>query len=58
MLLLINSLFKNSKIYEVRFDEMVYLGSTCEDLETRLKWHKNNKKKPCFQIHARIINQI
>ena len=32
-----NSLFKNGKMYEVAFDnEMVYLGSTCETLETRL----------------------
>ena len=36
----------NSKIYEVIFDnELIYVGSTCEELETRLKWHKTNKKK-------------
>ena len=36
-----NLLFKNGKIYEVLFDnELIYVGSTCEELETRLKWHK------------------
>ena len=40
-----NSLYKNGKIYKVTFNnEMVYVGSTCEELETRIKWHLSNKQ--------------
>ena len=46
-----NSLYKNGKIYKVTFDNgMVYIGSTCEELKTRLKWHLSNKKSQVF-IH-------
>lgn len=39
-----NSLYKNGKIYEVRFDnDKVYVGSTCEELEKRLEWHLKNE---------------
>ena len=45
-----NSLYKNGKIYKVTFDnEMVYVGSTCEELETRLKWHLSNNKSQVFK---------
>ena len=45
-----NSLYKNGKIYKVKFDNgMVYVGSTCEELETRLKWHLSNNKSQVFK---------
>ena len=45
-----NSLYKNGKIYKVTFhNEMVYVGSTCEELETRLKWHLTNNKSQVFK---------
>ena len=45
-----NSLYKNGKIYIVTFNNsMVYVGSTCEDIETRLKWHLSNKKSQVFK---------
>ena len=45
-----NSLYKNGKVYKVTFDnKMVYVGSTCEELETRLKWHLSNKKSQVFK---------
>ena len=45
-----NSLYKNGKIYKVTFDNgMVYVGSTCEELETRLKWHLSNMKSQVFK---------
>ena len=45
-----NSLYKNGKIYKVTFgNEMVYVGSTCEELKTRLKWHLSNKKSQVFK---------
>ena len=45
-----NSLYKNGKIYKVTFDnEKVYVGSTCEELETRLKWHLWNTKSQVFE---------
>ena len=45
-----NSLYKNGKIYKVTFDnEKVYIGSTCEELETRLKWHLWNTKSQVFK---------
>ena len=47
-----NSLFKNGKIYEISFDnDMIYVGSTCEELDTRLKWHKSNKKSQVFKYN-------
>ena len=45
-----NSLYKNGKIYKVLFDNgMVYVGSTCEELETRFKWHLSNSKSQVFK---------
>ena len=45
-----NSLYKNGKIYKVTFsDECVYVDSTCEDLQTRLKYHLSNKKSQVFK---------
>ena len=46
-----NSLYKNGKIYKVIFDnEYIYIGSTCEELETRLKWHLSNNKSQVFKL--------
>ncbi len=61
-----NSLYKYGKIYKVRFDnKMIYVGSTCEELETRLKWHLSNKKSQVFmnkdknpKIELIIIAQV
>ena len=45
-----NSLYKNGKIYKVTFDnKMVYVESTCEELETRFKWHLSNNKSQVFK---------
>ena len=45
-----NSLYKNGKIYKVSFEnENIYVGSTCELLETRLKWHLSNNKSQVFK---------
>ena len=45
-----NSLYKNGKIYKVTFDNgFVYIGSTCEELATRLKWHLTNNKSQVFK---------
>ena len=45
-----NTLYKNGKIYEVAFDNgFVYVGSTCEELATRLKWHLTNNKSQVFK---------
>ena len=35
-----NSLFKNGKIYEV--------NSTCEELDTRLKWYRSNNRSQVY----------
>lgn len=41
-----NSLFKNGKIYEVSFkhSNKLYIGSTCDDLQTRLEQHLKDSK--------------
>ena len=45
-----NSLYKNGKIYKVTFsDKSVYVGSICEDLQTRLKYHLSNNKSQVFK---------
>ena len=45
-----NSLYKNGKIYKVTFsDKKVYIGSTCEELETRLKWHLSNNNSQVYK---------
>ena len=45
-----NSLYKNGKIYQVTFDNgLVYVGSTCEEVEIRLKWHLSNMKSQVFK---------
>ena len=45
-----NSLYKNGKIYKITFDdENIYIGSTCEELATRLKWHLSNTKSQVFK---------
>ena len=46
----LNSLYSNGKIYKVTFnDGKVYIGSTCEELETRFKWHLSNNKSQVFK---------
>ena len=46
----LNSLYKNGKIYKVTFsDKRVYIGSTCEELETRLKWHLSDNKSQVYK---------
>ena len=46
-----NSLYKNGKIYKVTFEnENIYIGSTCEELKTRLKWHLSNNKSQVFKL--------
>ena len=42
-----NSLFKNGKIYKVT--SYIYVGSTCQKLKTRLKWHLSNNKSQVFK---------
>ena len=38
------------KSNKVTFDNgYVYIGSTCEELETRLKWHLTNNKSQVFK---------
>ena len=45
-----NSLYKNGKIYKIMFDDgRLYVGSTCEELNTRLKWHLSNKKSQVYK---------
>ena len=45
-----NSLYKEGKIYRVDFDDgTVYVGSTCESLETRLKWRLSSKDSQVFK---------
>ena len=45
-----NSLYKNGKIYKVTFDDgRIYIGSTCEELETRLYWHLTNCKSQVYK---------
>ena len=40
---LTNRRFKG-KIYKVAFNnDLIYIGSKCEELETRFKWHLSNK---------------
>ena len=49
-----NSLYKNGNIYIVTFhNKMVYIGSTCEELETRLKWHLSNEKSQVFKHNTK-----
>ena len=58
-----NSLYRNGKIYRVRFDDgKIYIGSTCENLKLRLAWHltnpgsqvyKNKNKNPKIEL---IVN--
>ena len=54
-----NSLYSEGKIYKILVDDKVYVGSTCEDLETRLSRHlkdpksqiyKHRKKKPQIEL--------
>ena len=58
-----NSLYKNGKIYQVTFDdEKIYVGLTCEELETRLSWHLTNPQSQVYKnknknpIIALIVN--
>ena len=45
-----NSLYKNGKIYKIMFDDgRLYVGSTCEELNTRLKLHLSDKKSQVYK---------
>ena len=45
-----NSLYSNGKIYKVTFsDKKIYVGSTCEELSTRLSWHLTNKNSQVYK---------
>lgn len=45
-----NSSYIKGKIYKVTFDnDLIYIGSTCEELETRLKWHLTNKNSQVYK---------
>lgn len=45
-----NSLYRNGKIYKIMFDDgRVYVGSTCEELNPRLRWHLSNKKSQVYK---------
>ena len=45
-----NSLFSNGKIYKVTFtNDKIYIGSTCEELSTRLTWHLTNKNSQVYK---------
>ena len=45
-----NSLYKNGKIYKIMFDDgRLYVGSTCEELNTRLKWHLSDKQSQVYK---------
>ena len=45
-----NVLYKNGKIYKATFsDKSVYIGSTCEDLQTRFNQHLVNNKSQVFK---------
>ena len=48
-----NSLYKDGKIYKVTFNnEKIYVGSTCEELKTRLRCHLKDKKSQVFKHRA------
>ena len=56
-----NSIYKNGKIYKITFDNgNVYVGQTCESLETRLRWHLSNKNSQIyiFRINMPVISLI
>ena len=47
-----NSLYQNAKIYKITFDDNknIYVGSTCEEIELRLKWHLKNKSSQIYKF--------
>ena len=44
-----SSLHSKGKIYKVIFDDYVYIGSSCEELKTRFKWHLSNKNSQVYK---------
>ena len=45
-----NSLHRNGKIYKIMFDDgTVYVGSICEKLNPRLRWHLSNKNSQVYK---------
>jgi len=46
-----NSVYLKGKIYKITLEkcDKVYIGSTCEELETRLKWHVSNNTSQVFK---------
>lgn len=49
-----NSLYQRGQIYEVTFDRSgkIYVSSTCDKLEERLKQHVSNKKSAVYKYRT------
>ena len=45
-----NSLYSEGKIYKILVDDKVYIGSTCEDLATRLSRHLKDPKSQIYKF--------
>ena len=48
-----NSLYSEGKIYKVLVDDKVYIGSTCEDLATRLNRHLKDRKSQIYKYRKK-----
>ena len=48
-----NSLYSEGKIYKILVDDKVYVGSTCEDLETRLSRHLKDRKSQIYKYRKK-----
>ncbi|XP_068692468.1 uncharacterized protein [Montipora foliosa] len=53
----LNSLYSEGKIYKILVDDKVYIGSTCEDLATRLSRHLKDPKSQIYK-HRKKNPQI
>lgn len=49
------SAHQNEKIYEVTFEksDRIYVGCTCDEIETRLKWHLSSKKSQVYALRSK-----
>ncbi|XP_068677184.1 uncharacterized protein [Montipora foliosa] len=48
-----NSLYSEGKIYKILIDDKVYVGSTCEDLATRLSRHLKDPKSQIYKFRKK-----
>ena len=48
-----NSLYSEGKIYKILVDDKIYVGSTCEDLETRLSRHLKDRKSQIYKYRKK-----